>query len=78
MKPSDIFGVIVRSLGLLLVMGPLWALYWAFLNLFLGRPGNVLVIIIGSIPALFVGVWFLSGAKSLVYLAYQEEYEKGQ
>ena len=76
MKPSDVFGVVVRSLGLLLVMGVLWAIYWAFLNLLMGGPANVLGIIIGTIPALFVGVYFLGGAKGLVYLAYQDEFEK--
>jgi drug/metabolite transporter (DMT)-like permease len=78
MKPSEVFGVVVRSIGLLLVMGVLWAFYWAFLSLILGGPGNVLGILIVSIPALFVGVWFLSGPKSLISIAYQEEYEKGQ
>jgi threonine/homoserine/homoserine lactone efflux protein len=34
--------------------------------------------IINAIPTLFVGVWFLGGAKYLIYLAYQEEFEKGQ
>ncbi|MGW8255939.1 MAG: hypothetical protein ACWGMZ_00485 [Thermoguttaceae bacterium] len=76
MKPADLFGVVIRSLGLLFLMWGLWSLFLAFLQLLLGGPGNVLSMTIGSIPALFVGIWFLSGAKSLVYLAYQEEFEK--
>jgi hypothetical protein len=76
MKPSDIFGVVVRSLGLVLVLGALAILFFAFLNLFLGGPGNILGMLICAIPQLFVGVWFLSGAESLVRLAYQKEFEK--
>ncbi len=76
MKPSDLFGVVVRSLGLLLLLGSLWLLFWALLNLVLGGPASVIGMIILAIPPLFVGVYFLGGAKGLVYLAYQEEFGK--
>jgi len=76
MKPSDLFGVVVRTLGLLLLMGSLWLLFWAFLNLAMGGSGSTLGMIIEAIPPLFVSVYFLGGAKGLVYLAYQDEFEK--
>ncbi|MGD0655967.1 MAG: hypothetical protein ABSA16_16645 [Thermoguttaceae bacterium] len=76
MKPSDLFGVVVRTLGLLLLMGSLWLLFWAFLNLVMGGPGSTIGLMITAIPPLFVGVYFLGGAKGLVYLTYQDEFEK--
>ena len=78
MKPSDIFGVAVRTIGLILLLGSLWLLFWAFLNLVMGGPSSAFGMIILAIPPLLVSVYFLGGAKGLVYLAYQDELEKGE
>jgi hypothetical protein len=78
MKPSDVFGVVVRSLGLVFILYSLWMFLWAFINLIGGGPSNILEMIIAGIPTLFIGVWFLSGAESLISWAYaKEELEKG-
>jgi hypothetical protein len=76
MKPSDVFGVAVRTIGLILLLASLWLFFWAFLNLVMGGPSSVIGMIILAIPPLFVAVYFLGGAKGLVYLAYQDEFEK--
>jgi hypothetical protein len=78
MKPSDLFGVVVRTIGLILLLISLSLLFWAFLNLVMGGPSSVIGMIILAIPPLFVSVYFLGGAKGLVYLAYQEEFEKSK
>jgi hypothetical protein len=75
MKPSDLFGVAVRTLGLMLLVGSLYPIYWAFLSLVMGGPGSFIGILIMAIPPLFIGVYFLSGAKGLVYLTYQDEFD---
>lgn len=78
MKPSDIFGVVVRTIGLLLIMGSMWAVFWAFVIILFGGPGSFVGMIIGSIPSLFVGVWFLGGAKAIIRIAYPDEFDKGE
>ena len=75
MRPSDAFGVIIRSIGLLLILSALWVLFWAILNLVGGGPGNVLGMMISGIPMLFVGIWFLGGAPSLVSFAYRDNHK---
>jgi hypothetical protein len=76
MKPSDAFGVVVRSLGLLMVVAASWILFWALLNLVGGGPGNVLGMVISGIPMLIVGIWFLTGAQSLISFAYRNDKRK--
>ena len=73
MKPSELFGVIVRAIGLPLVLAALWQLLGAVVNLVGGGPGNVVAMFMTGIPALVVGLWFLRGAKALVSFAFPEE-----
>ena len=78
MKPSELFGVVVRSLGLLIVMCAVWSLIWVIFTCMLGgpAPNNVVGVIVNGILSLFVGIWFLSGASGLVSVAYPEESER--
>lgn len=73
MKPSDLFGVVVRAMGLILVLTALWKLLGAVVNLVGGGPGNVLAMVVSGVPALLVGLWLLRGAKALVSFAFPEE-----
>ncbi len=75
MKPSDLFGVVVRSLGLLTMLS-LWILFWVAITL-LFRERALVAVMIGAVPLLFVGIWLLGGAPGLVSIAYPEESEKG-
>jgi len=73
MKPSELFGVVVRTMGLLFVLTALLKVFSAILNLVGGGPGNVLAMLLYGIPALLVGLWFLRGAKALISFAFPED-----
>jgi len=73
MKLSELFGVIVRTIGLIFVLTALWQVFSAILNLVGGGPGNVVVMLLYGIPALLVGLWFLRGAKALISFAFPQD-----
>ena len=63
MKPSELFGVVVRSLGLLLLVSTLNMLLMA-----IEQPGYLIL----SIAMFALGVWLLRGAPILIEIAYPE------
>ena len=73
MKASELFGVVVRVIGLIMTMCGVWQISFAILNLVGGGPVNVIVMSLCGIPALLVGLWFLRGATSLILFAYYPE-----
>jgi hypothetical protein len=73
MKPAELFGVLVRFLGLLIVLGALWTLFWAFVNLVGRGPADVIAMLLCGIPLLFVGLWFLGWADTLASWTYPEK-----
>jgi hypothetical protein len=75
MRPFELFGVVVRSVGLLLVLSAAWVLFWAMVNLLLGGPGNVAGMLVGGIPVLLVGIWLLRGGSNLAARVYPQESE---
>ncbi len=78
MKPQELFGVVIRTIGLLLSLSSLWFFFMALLSVIGGGPVSPIGLIIYGIPTLFVGVWFLGGAPLIVSLAYQQELEREQ
>jgi hypothetical protein len=72
MKPVELFGVIVRTIGLLVTMAALLQIFAATVHLFLGRPGFLEGCLFG-VPGLFLGLYFLSGAELLVDSVYPKE-----
>jgi hypothetical protein len=74
MKPSELFGVVIRSLGLLILVGVLHLLVAAMGSLFSRTP--FLAAIVVGVPLLFLAIWFLTGAEGLVSIAYPEESEE--
>ncbi len=73
MKPAEIFGVVVRTIGLLMTMIALAQTLFALLVTVLGGPANGPGLLIFSLPALVVGIWLLRGAKAVVWFAYPDE-----
>jgi hypothetical protein len=72
MKPSELFSVVIRTIGLLLLMFAVSQFLMVLLNLVGGGPGNVFVIrLLCGIPSFLVGFWFLRGAPLIVSLAYE-------
>ena len=78
MKSSELFGVLVRIIGLVIVLTALCQIAFAILNLIGGGPGNVGAMLLYGIPALLVGLWFLRGARALVSFAFPEDTREGQ
>ncbi len=72
MKPVELFGVIVRTIGLLVTMGALLLFLVATVHLVCGGPGFLEGYLFGF-PGLFVGIYFLSGAEALVNAVYPKE-----
>ena len=66
MKPEDIFGLVVRFVGL---AGIVYSLTIAFLFIGTGLP---LVMTIKFIVAAIVSLWLLRGAPQLVHFAYPQ------
>ena len=73
MKPSELFGVFVRTMGLFLVLGALCQIFLAILNLVGGGPQNVFGMLLYGVPVLLVGLWFLRGPKALISFAFPKE-----
>lgn len=73
MKPSDVFGIVVRTVGLVITLTALWTIGGAFLNVAAGGPRNVAGLLIPGIVELVIGLWLLRGAKALVQFAFPEE-----
>jgi hypothetical protein len=75
MKASELFGVAVRVIGLVMITYGIILLSFAMLNIVGGGPVNVLVLLLCSVPLLCVGTWFLRGAALLIMFAYPEQNE---
>lgn len=69
MKPAELFGVVIRTIGLLLLVSAVSQILWALINLIGGGPGNAAVMLLIGIPCFLVGSWFLRGAPILVSYA---------
>jgi len=72
MKPRELFGVLVRTIGVVLFLPAVFATSFALLGLVLGGPGEVIGMLWFGIPALVVGLWLLRGANALVAFAFPE------
>ena len=73
MRPAELFGVVVRTIGLLLVLSSFWMLLFGLLGLVLGGPGEVVGLLFYGLPVFLLGIWLLCGAKSLVRIAYPDD-----
>ena len=72
MKQTDIFGLFIRCLGLLLVLYGLYPIYLFFIWLIPGvtSPHAIPLLLYLGIPCLVIGLYFLRGAKWLVSFCY--------
>ena len=78
MTSSQLFGAMVRTIGLLMTLGAAAAFYFAALNLGMGGPASPGGILILTLPVFLVGLWLLRGTKSLIAFAYPEEWSDGR
>lgn len=72
MKPRELFDVVIRSLGVLIV-AVLWIAFWAVVAWVYRDRGPFVMTLLFGIPVLFLGLWLLgSGTNVLVSLLYPE------
>lgn len=71
MKPTDIFEIIVRTLGLLISLGTAYSMYMGLVGLILGGAQSSAIILI-MIPPFIAGMWLLLFARSLVGFCYSD------
>lgn len=76
MKPAEVFTVVIRAIGLIVCLGSGAMLFWAFINLVLGGPGNVVGMVIVGLPPFLVGLWLLRGAPSLIGFAFPADHSR--
>jgi hypothetical protein len=72
MKPAEMFGVMVRTIGLLVTMGALFLISVITMELIFKGLGVVEGYLLGLL-GMFIGLYFLSGAELLVKAVYPKE-----
>ncbi len=72
MKPSDVFGIVVRVLGLTLTVYSLWSLVTNIaISLSVpGVDGITVWFVVTAIVGVAVGIYFLRGAPRLLRFSY--------
>ena len=73
MTNRDVFGIIVRTVGLMITLAAAWLILLGLLGLISGASGQSAGLLFYGIPALFVGLWLLRGARSIVSFAFSKE-----
>ena len=73
MKASEIFGVAVRVIGLIMSFVGIGQISVAVLYLVGGGPAGKILLLLCGVPFLIIGRWFLRGAPKLIKFAYPEE-----
>ncbi|HEX4144612.1 MAG TPA: hypothetical protein VHY91_13990 [Pirellulales bacterium] len=69
MTPVQLFGIVVRTIGLLMTLFGAGASVLGLLAVFWGDP----ILLFIGIPVLLVGLWLVRGPEWLIGLAYPEE-----
>ena len=70
MTTTDVFGIIVRTFGLIVVLLALGFILPAILSLTMGGPGTLIGMLFYGVPTLIVGLWLLRGGRAVVSFAY--------
>jgi hypothetical protein len=73
MKPSELFGVGVRLIGLLLILAAVFQLFAGAVDLLLGGPGGLIAVaVFVGLPALLIGVAMVRLADEITRFAYPD------
>ena len=72
MTPVQLFGVVVRALGLVMIVYGVGMGFFGLIALVSPNPGVFIIILPATIVLLAAGLWLLRGAKSLIEFAYPE------
>jgi hypothetical protein len=72
MTNRDVFEIIVRTVGLMITLAAAWLILLGLFGL-ISASGQVTGLLFYGIPALFVGLWLLRGARSIVSFAFSKD-----
>jgi hypothetical protein len=73
MKPSELFGVVLRSIGVLLILAAVFQLFAGAVDLLLGGPGGLIAVaVFVGLPALLLGLAIFRRADTIVHMAYPD------
>ena len=72
MTNRDVFEIIVRTVGLLITLAAAWLILLGLFGL-ISASGQVAGLLFYGIPVLFVGLWLLRGARSIVSFAFSND-----
>ena len=72
MTNRDVFEIIVRTVGLMITLAAAWLILLGLFGL-ISASGKVAGLLFYGIPALFVGLWLLRGARSVVSFAFSKD-----
>jgi len=73
MKAAEVFGIVVRTIGLIVILLALGLIFPAILSLVAGGPGTLIGLLFYGIPVLVVGLWLLRGAGLIVSFAFPND-----
>jgi hypothetical protein len=73
MKPAELFDVVVRSIGLLLILLSMPGLAMGFLSLVGGDPLGRFSWVFYALCMFLLGIWFIRGASGLAVTLYAEK-----
>ena len=77
MKDTEVFGIVVRSVGLIVTLASAWLIFLALLSL-AGGQGTLIGSLFYAIPGLLVGLWLLRGARSIASFAFSKDQDKNR
>ena len=72
MTNREVFGIIVRTVGLMITLAAAWLILLGLFGL-ISASEQVAGLLFYGIPALFVGLWLLRGARSIVSFAFSKD-----
>ncbi|PHS04103.1 MAG: hypothetical protein COA78_17025 [Blastopirellula sp.] len=70
MKPFELFGVVIRTIGLFFLMAAITQSFMALLTSLIGGRGIAFTAMIYIVPSLLIALWCLLGAPPIVSIAY--------
>jgi len=73
MTNRDVFEIIVRTVGLMITLAAAWQILLGLFGLISGALAQFAGSLFYGIPALFVGLWLLRGARSIVSFAFSKD-----
>lgn len=73
MKASEIFGIVIRVIGLIITLIGIYDIYRAFIMFVQVQSIGSLSPLLFGVPSFLLGIWLLGGAPWLMLFSYPEQ-----